>query len=268
MRRFLLPVVVIAAAVGSAPASAAQDALREPAADLRLVSSQDAREELTAAGRGASDTAGGGPARAFLLSVTLPGAGQLTRGEKRGYAYIAAELALWVGFFTLNSKGLDERSAYEGYADEHWDFEGYSAWYAANCADCQNCGYECRPLAPYGSQEYYEDIGKYDTYWSWWSDSGSGSGAPEYLDVRNEYWDMRVESNRHLRQARYSLTAAFLNHIVSGVDAFLSARRSDAAAQAPRAGGAGSRLAVAVPALWFDAGADGDGLRCALTLTY
>jgi hypothetical protein len=239
-------------------------------ADLALVSSLDARAELSSLSA-ASSSDGGTAAKSFLLSLAVPGGGQIARGEKRGYLYLAAEVAFWAAFFSLNEKGLDERAGYEDYADAHWDFEGYSAWYEANCPDCNNKrtdDYACRPLAEYGTQEYYEDIGKYDTYWSWWSESGSGSGSPEHLDVRNEYWGMRVDSNRHLRQARYSLTAAFLNHVVSGVDAFLSSRRA-------AAGGAGHAARAAAPArpapdatVLFDALETGDGLSCALVVSY
>ncbi len=215
--------------------------------------------------RGAPEEAEHDPSRMFLLSLAIPGAGQFVQGEKRGYLYVAAEIAFWAGFLVLNEKGLEERAGYEDYADAHWDFEGYSTWYDANCADCAKqraSDYECRPLAEYGTQEYYEDIGKYDTYWSWWSASGSGSGSSEYLDVRNEYWGMRGESNHHLRQARYSMTAAFLNHLVSSVDSFLSARRGRKAGSGSAGGSAPE------PRILFDTAGGGAGLRCALVVSY
>jgi hypothetical protein len=247
------------------PAGAAEDAAPP---DLALVSSLDARAELLAAPGGTVVDSGPKPGAAFLYSLAVPGAGQLAQGEKRGYLYMAAELAFWVGFFTLNGKGLDEREDYESYADAHWDFEGYQAWYDENCTECQEemaYDYECRPLAAYGTQEYYEDIGKYDTYWRWWSDSGAGGDNPEFLDVRNEYWDMRGESNLHLRQARYAVTAAFLNHLVSAVDSFLSARRSGVEGAAS---GDGAPLLAARPTLRFDPASGGDGLACALVFRY
>jgi len=260
--RFLLLAVVLGAIVPAAPSVAQSRVAAEPA-DLALVSVLDARAELTAPGTAEASDAGHDPSRMFLLSLAVPGAGQIVQGEKRGYLYLAAEIALWAGFFVLNDKGLDERTKYENFADAHWDFDGYSAWYDTACANCPpECPYECRPLAEYGTQEYYEDIGKYDTYWGWWSESGSGSGAAEYLDVRNEYWDGRVESNLHLRQARYSMTAAFLNHVVSSVDSFLSARR--------RREGGGERVGGTAPEprILFDTASGGVGLRCALVVSY
>jgi len=250
-------------------------AAREPSAyvpaDLVLVSGQDASTELTAPSTDVPGQTPHGPGTMFLLSLAVPGAGQIVQGEKRGYVYAAAEVAFWAGFLALNEQGLDERDDYEDYADAHWDYEGYSAWYDENCTECAEeraNDYECRPLAVYGTQEYYEDIGKYDTYWRWWSYSGSGSDQPEYLDVRNEYWDMRGESNLHLRQARYSMTAAFLNHIVSAVDSFLSARRSAEGTGASAADAGASRLAAASPIVRFDAASSGAGLSCAFVVRY
>jgi hypothetical protein len=262
VRRFLLLALVLAAAGLAAPTHARGSAATGPA-DLRLVSALDAGAELTSLTPAARQIGEHDPARMFLLSLAVPGTGQVVQGEKRGYFYMAAELALWVGFLALNDKGLDERAEYEDYADVHWDFEGYSAWYDTACVDCPDCGYDCRPLAEYGTQEYYEDIGKYDTYWSWWSASGSGSDAPEFLAVRNEYVGMRHESNVHLRDARYSMAAAFLNHIVSSVDSFLSARRGH------EAGGEslGGRN-TPEPRILFDTASGGAGLRCALVVSY
>ncbi len=264
MYRFLLLAVVLGAIVPAAPSLARSRVGAEPA-DLALVSVMDSRAELTALGAVGTTDAGHDPSRMFLLSLAVPGAGQIVQGEKRGYLYLAAEIALWAGFFALNDKGLDERTKYENFADAHWDFEGYSAWYDDHCLECSKeraSDYECRPLAVYGTQEYYEDIGKYDTYWSWWSESGSGSGAAEYLDVRNEYWDMRVESNLHLRQARYTITAAFLNHLVASVDSFLSARRRREGGGEPVGGTAPE------PRILFDTASGGAGLRCSLVVSY
>ncbi len=235
-------------------------------ARLALVSSLDARAEVLDAG---GDEAQGGhdPARMFLLSLAVPGSGQIVQGEKRGWLYLVAELAFWGGFYALNEAGLGERDDYERFADEHWDFDGYSAWYQDNCVDCgDDCAgdYDCRPLAEYGTQEYYEDIGKYGTYWRWWHFDGDewdivwDGYSAEDVSFRDEYWGMRQESNRHLRQARYFMMAAFLNHVVSAVDSFLSAR----------SGGAESAVAAPDVALEFDVPEGREGLSCTLVARY
>ena len=259
MHRSLSMVIVLLVAAFAAPALAESPGAAEPV-DLALVSALGARAELTALGATGTADAGHDPSKMFLLSLAIPGAGQAAQQESRGCIYVVAEVVLWAGFFALNDKGLDERTKYENYADAHWDFEGYSAWYDTACVDCQDCGYDCRPLAEYGTQEYYEDIGKYDTYWGWWSPSESG---PDDLAVRSEYVGMRHESNVHLRQARYSMTAAFLNHLVSSVDSFLSARRRRESG-GERVGGTGAPG----PRIMFDTAGGGTGLRCALVVSY
>lgn len=237
------------------------------APELVLISSLDARNELLEAGSIARESGATvhDPALMLMASLAVPGAGQLMQGHKRGYLFLVAEAALWTGFYLLDKQGMDERSEYETYADDHWDFAAYSAWYEATCVDCPDCNeYLCRPLAVYGSQEYYEDIGKYNTYWRWWDIEGNetyiewDAYSAEDEAFRDSYYDMRGDSNRHLRQARYAMTAAFLNHIVAAVDAFLSARP----AGSPHAG-SDNDLGIE-----FNVTDGGDGLRCALTARY
>ena len=59
------------------------------------------------------------------------------------------------------------------------------------------------------------------------------------------------------------MTAAFLNHVVSSVDSFLSARRG-------REGGGErvGRRTAPEPRILFDTAGGGVGLRCALVVSY
>lgn len=231
--------------------------------DLALVSSLDARAELLdAAADPAPDDGGPGRGVATMASLVVPGAGQLLKGEARGYAYLLAEAAFWVAYSVLNEEGLDIRSEYEAYADAHWDREGYEAFYDAYCTSCEGdeCPDGCRPLAPDGSQEYYEDIGKYSVYWPWWStddgdeDVPGAETSPVDQALRDDYWGMRKDSNRNLRNARYFMTAAFLNHIVSAADAFLNSKDASVSDLA----------ATRDTGLIFDVADGGDGIRCSL----
>ncbi len=204
------------------------------------------------------------PAAMFFASLAVPGAGQLVQGNKRGYLYLIVEVALWGGFFALENKGEDARDKYESYADATWDFEAYSEWYATTCVGCDDCGYECRPLATYGTQEYYEDIGKYATYWRWWNIDGDegyiawDGYSEEDVMFRDNYYDMRGDSNTYLRQARYAMMAALLNHIASAVDSFLTAR----------GGGDVQEETLSDLGLEFAVPDRGEGLSCALVARY
>ncbi|MBN2564387.1 MAG: hypothetical protein JXB46_01610 [Candidatus Eisenbacteria bacterium] len=235
---------------------------------LYLVSSLDSREELLAydgenGGRpeGKSEALRDNPAVMLLASLAVPGSGQLIQGEARGYVYMLVEAALWGGFFVLDQKGLDERDDYERFADENWNADEYYAWYDAHCTSpCEDCP-ECRPLADYGTQEYYEDIGKYAAYWGWWKLDGH-EGYPDYSEtdraIRDEYYDMRGESNLHLRQARYAMMAVLLNHVVSAFDSLLTARNDEG----PVAGSGRDT------GLEFGLNDEGTGITCTLVSRY
>ena len=63
-------------------------------------------------------------------------------------------------------------------------------------------------------REFYEDIGKYDKYQCGWF-------SP---DLRARYRTMRGEANDLLEQSRQMSQVILLNHLVSSVHAYFSAR--------------------------------------------
>jgi hypothetical protein len=269
--------VLVAAALIAACASARSTELAPGAAapprpidqSLVLVSALDAREELSAveSANGARPADSHDPVKMFLLSMAVPGSGQIVQGDKRGYLYLLAELAFWGGFYVFDKRGREDRDEYELFARNTWRYDEYLDWFAERCA-CDTCGsadtYECRPLAAYGTQEFYEDIGKYDTYWRWWFIDNDEYMItwPEYssgdLNLRDRYWDMRRESDRNLRSGRYFTMAVLLNHVVSSVDAFLSAR----------SGSDGDARSGRDVNLEFDVADGGDGITCAVVARY
>ncbi|MBC8450710.1 hypothetical protein H8D73_00685 [bacterium] len=230
--------------------------------DLVLISSLDARAELLSVGGSdeASVESGHDPSKMFLISLAVPGSGELVQGKKRGYLFLLAEVAMWSGFLVLDKQGIDERGDYESFADANWDLESYMEFYNENCIESpHDYANGCRPLADFGSQEFYEDIGKYDVYWPWWG----GDGVPneptsDALALRDEYWGMRKDSNTSLRQARYFMMAALLNHVVSAVDSFILARGNETL----------KHTAAADIGLEFGVPDDAVGLSVAFVATY
>ncbi len=231
--------------------------------DLVLISSLGFAEELLETDAENGGASGGtrtshDPPKMMLLSLAVPGAGQIVQGEKRGYIYLLLEAAMWGGFYYLDKQGLDERGDYEDFVIDNWNLAAYQDFFNENCLeDPQDYANGCRPLAPEGSQEFYEDVGKYDVYWPWWSGDGSPNDVTaEDMALRDEYWGMRKDSNSHLREARYFMMAALLNHVVSALDSFFIAR-APAEAEPP----ADLGLEFGVP--------DGPiGLTCALVARY
>lgn len=81
-------------------------------------------------------------------------------------------------------------------------------------------------LPAYGAQQYYELIGKYDTYTIGWDDYTaplsnnfpSTSRSPLFLD----YARQRGEANETLSRAGTVLTLIVVNHLLSAIDAVLT----------------------------------------------
>jgi hypothetical protein len=57
--------------------------------------------------------------RPVLFSALLPGAGQLSRGQKRGFAYIAAEAVTATAWAFFKNEGNNSRDEYVQFAREH-----------------------------------------------------------------------------------------------------------------------------------------------------
>ncbi len=84
-------------------------------------------------------------------------------------------------------------------------------------------------LPRHGEQQYYEEIGKYIQYRSGWDDHAGGVDTlifdPSYVTNRNQdYTRQRERANDLLSYADYAIAAIVLNHLVSMLDAGLSAR--------------------------------------------
>ena len=64
------------------------------------------------------------PNRAFLSSLVVPGSGQLYVGAKRGYLFLAADIALLVGYFITHSDAENTRDDYRNLVRDHVIFDG------------------------------------------------------------------------------------------------------------------------------------------------
>ncbi len=153
------------------------------------------------------------PGRAFLLNMIVPGAGHLYAGNKRGWVHLGLEGATWVTYLYYHDRGKTKKNEFEAYADEKWD---YARWLAADPA---NAGSDADKLisdfAMNNRQQYYEDIGKLQNYWSGWVDYDAvKTDAPS----RRFYYGIRNDSNNFLKNARYAIVGGFVNRIVSAVD--------------------------------------------------
>lgn len=198
----------------------------------------------------------------LLYSALVPGLGEITMGyEKRGIFLMAMEVVAWAGYYTNHNDGLDERDAYEAFADQHWNFDKWIDEHPAPCVnpgdtleDVESCGQSLSGSGqwpgyiPYVSKEedkqhYYENIGKYDWYISGWSDWDS-SNIPytEDTDLRTQYRSMRQESNNSLDDANSFVWISVAARVFSLAETaiIIHNRRDDAEA----GGGEGSPVSL------------------------
>lgn len=158
-----------------------------------------------------------------LYSALVPGLGELTMGyEKRGIALMLVEVAAWTGYITNHNDGLDEREAYEAFADEHWaqqkfiddhplvwPLTGQDQDYLEEQGQAVSgsggdwwTGYIPWVSKEEDKQHYYENIGKYDWFVSGWDDYDPTLDPPLAKSaLREEYRSMRATSNESLDDA-------------------------------------------------------------------
>ncbi|OGC75877.1 MAG: hypothetical protein A2145_07095 [candidate division Zixibacteria bacterium RBG_16_40_9] len=157
------------------------------------------------------------PSKAFLLSLALPGTGQIYSGDKtKGKLFLSAEAVWWGSFWLFKTLG-------------NWKEEDYKNFAAARAG----VNLEGKPedffsnLSFYSSRDEYnqftrlyngptEPIYPEDDLWNWeW----------ESTEMRLKYRDLRNQSKTFDRRALYSVGAAILSRIVSGLDAARTAKK-------------------------------------------
>lgn len=202
------------------------------------------------------------PGRAVLASGVLPGSGQYLQGQRRGWAYLAVEALAWAFYVERRSAGADLRSRYRDFAwtearlqagsrvDGDFDYyETLTQWQRSGRfdADATLAGLQPEPDAatfngsiwaratrlflpngtggPDDDPQYQRALDYYrqraygtELLWDW-----TGTGT-----ARDELASLIRRSDDRFRQATSVLGLVFANHLVSMVDAFVSARASGA----------------------------------------
>ena len=197
------------------------------------------------------------PGSAALRSVLIPGAGQFALGQRRSWAYVALEVIGWGFYLDRRRAGADLRDAYRDFAwaegrlqagprvDGDFDYyETLSKWDRSGSFDADNgrAGvqpeddptvfngliwsravgiFSVDPGAGPGDVRYEQAISYYseraygnEFLWDW-------TGVP---GARSTYAGIIATSDDRFRQASNALGFVIANHLVSAVDAFVSAR--------------------------------------------
>lgn len=179
-----------------------------------------------------------------LLSGLLPGAGEFyAKSYIKSAIFLAIEAGLWIAYANYQSKGNTQTDEYESFANSNWDVYKYGRWLKEQnftgsdgidlSADkellrrqintCESMNFS-HQLPPYGDQQYYELIGKYQNFVPGWADAD--------LDVvnRNNYGSYkttmfvdysydRQEANDYFNKGTTALTLVIVNHVLSAADA-------------------------------------------------
>jgi hypothetical protein len=195
-------------------------------------------------------------ALAVLASAVLPGMGELycwsatrERGTlARASVFVALDGVMWYGYFHNHGIGKDYKRDYEDYADIHWDLDRFlhnhpccNQGVGDSCDSWQYFNEHCQGQANYfyytprelDTEEYYENIGKYDAFVFGWDDAAAWDydNADEFKDYqywtphRTAYWDLRKDSDRYLLRGDQYLMGLLVSRVVSMLDAAWIAHR-------------------------------------------
>ncbi len=198
------------------------------------------------------------PGRAFLYSALLPGLGQRKLGKGRWLAYLAVEGAAWIGYGHARSSATDQRGQYQDLA---WDvartfngarIDGDFPYYETMEKFLTSGAFDTDPVAP-GIQPQMDLSTFNGRTWSLATEihfppgSNPVPGDPAYEaaladyrarayderfewtwagqpDAHTDYMDLIESSDGSFRRASQFLGVVIANHLLSAVDAFVTAR--------------------------------------------
>lgn len=226
-------------------------ALSSDEASNKTLQEKDIKEKFhknISAGNEKSPVLGG------VLSAIVPGAGEFyAKSYLKAAIFLAVEAGMWIGYVTFQNKGNDQEAYYKGIADgpNGWNVRKYATWLRdqagatsvnpsesdLNTLRSQINAFESthfsHQLPAYGTQQYYELIGKYQNFVPGWSDASSTISATvnysdpnSYVNVKtplfNSYSYDRQQANDYFDTSTRFITGVIINHVLSAADAVWS----------------------------------------------
>jgi hypothetical protein len=196
------------------------------------------------------------PALAGLLSLLVPGAGEIYSGEylKAGI-FVAIEAAVVTTAVIYDNKGDRKTNEFQDYADAYkntdhnWSVVRYAKWVVqyehsndpellnkillsddpnlppwdqVNWLALNEAETGSHKLAPHGEQQYYELIGKYHQYSPGWNDFNGGGDISQVSPNLLYYSSMRGDANDLYAVASTAVIGIYVNHVLSTLDAVWS----------------------------------------------
>ena len=174
-----------------------------------------------------------GGKKALLLSLLLPGLGEMSLGEKgRATGFFVAEGLIWTHYAWFQVAGskrkdnyIEQAQAHAGVGvssadDDYWKTVGQYMTSQGTGPEAyeETLRREARDLYPSdpAAQDAYvtEKLPSGDQAWSWSS-----------TDARDSYKDTRESSRRAYDKSKYSFAAAIVNRVLSAIDTQLIHRK-------------------------------------------
>ena len=189
------------------------------------------------------------PVIAGVLSAVIPGTGEIYAGNYlKGAIFLGVEAGLWTMHFIKINSGDSKTEEYQNYANNNWDVYKYAAWLKNNnfsgaevidltsdketlrlqVNQVESLNYS-HTLPPYGAQQYYEVIGKYQNFVAGWSQAdasiiNNNPNSPNYyfnykIQQVADYMQSRQDANDLYQFADNMIMLSIINRVLSTADA-------------------------------------------------
>ncbi len=190
------------------------------------------------------------PAKAFLLSLALPGAGQYYNGGSilKPLGFLAVEATAWGLYFKYHGEGNDLTDEFEAYNRAHWSRGSYAQYLYMAYGDSSDNNVSATEISHHlpgtETQQYFEMTGKYNQFaWGWDDAELNDTTLQDYInnsinppkmvnDTRSPssahrltYETMRHHANEKFDKATTMIIVSMANRMISAFEAYLSAKR-------------------------------------------
>lgn len=171
--------------------------------------------------------------RAFFYSLAVPGAGQYYVGSRiKPFVYLGIEATIWAAYFIYQNKGDNKKNEYIAFADAHYNWRDFRAWWNTIPEDIRDDYSHEMPWDDYNNRpifnhEYYENIGKYNEFQIGWDDINTEPppfGEETTSPHRDFYLELRRQANDFYQNSNTMVMVAIGNHLISAFDAALTAK--------------------------------------------
>lgn len=189
-----------------------------------------------------------------VLSAIVPGAGEFyAKSYLKAAIFLALEAGMWVGYAVYQGKETTQTEYFRSLADREWDVRQYAQWIhdkvtggasvnpqepdlntLRNQLNAVEATQFSHQLPQFGTQQYYELIGKYQSFVAGWKDADINviTGTVDYNNpnswvnyktrMQDEYGVIRQKANDYYDISTRFLSGVIINHVLSAADAVWS----------------------------------------------